>query len=161
MPAITMTSERTGHWTKMRQPFVPFSGSGISRHTRFSADFITIMSGFRFSLHTGPFEALSKPPTPCECDINGRRMRFTGRMPPEMGPKSRNGSDWDFWPHTREYNAIAFLALAHGARGLVRITTLIMNNRTSKTITTAIKNAVDAHNPGALCKLICPSRARF
>jgi hypothetical protein len=60
-------------------------------------------------------------------------------MPPEMGPKSRNGSDWDFWLHTREYNAIAFLALSHGARGLVRITTLIMNNHTSKTITTAIK----------------------
>ena len=53
MPAITMTSERTGHWTKMRRSLGRFSGSGISRHTRFSADFITIMSGFRFSVHTG------------------------------------------------------------------------------------------------------------
>ena len=53
MPFITMTSERTGHWTKMRRPFVPFSKSGISSRTRYSADCITITSGFRFSVHTG------------------------------------------------------------------------------------------------------------
>jgi hypothetical protein len=52
MPAITMTSERTGHWTKMRRPFVPFSGSGTSRHKRSSVGFITATFGFRFSVHT-------------------------------------------------------------------------------------------------------------
>ena len=48
MRAITMKSERTGRWTKMRRPIALFSGSGTSSHTRFSADFITITSGFRF-----------------------------------------------------------------------------------------------------------------
>ena len=47
-----MTSERTGHWTKMCRPFVPFNGSATSRHTRFSAGFITATFGFRFSVHT-------------------------------------------------------------------------------------------------------------
>src|SRR3974390_3138678 len=53
MPAITMTSERTGHWTKMRRPFVPFNGSGTSCHKRSSVGFIIATSGFRFSVHTG------------------------------------------------------------------------------------------------------------
>src|SRR3974390_2298191 len=53
MPAITMTSERTGHWTKMRRLFVPFTGSGTSRHTQSSVGFITATFGFRFSVHTG------------------------------------------------------------------------------------------------------------
>jgi hypothetical protein len=37
---------------KMHRPLVPFSGSGTSRHARSLADFITTMSGFRFSVHT-------------------------------------------------------------------------------------------------------------
>src|SRR3974390_791769 len=53
MPAITTTSERTGHWTKMRRPFALFSGSGQSRHTRSLAGFITATFGLRFSVHTG------------------------------------------------------------------------------------------------------------
>jgi hypothetical protein len=36
----------------MRQPIALFSGSGILSHTRSLADFITITSGFRFSVHT-------------------------------------------------------------------------------------------------------------
>ena len=52
MPAITMLSERTGPWAKMRQPIALFSGSGISSHTRSLADFITTTSGFRFLVHT-------------------------------------------------------------------------------------------------------------
>ena len=51
-PSITMTSERTGHWTKMRRPFVLFSGSGQSRHRLSSAGFITATFGLRFSVHT-------------------------------------------------------------------------------------------------------------
>jgi hypothetical protein len=31
---ITMTSERTGHWIKMRRSLAPFSGSDLSIHTR-------------------------------------------------------------------------------------------------------------------------------
>ena len=51
------TSERTGHWTKMRRPFALFSGSGQSRHTRSSAGFITATFGLRLSVQTtaGPF----------------------------------------------------------------------------------------------------------
>jgi hypothetical protein len=45
-------SEHTGRWTKMHRRFVPFSGSGTSRHTRSSVGFITITYGFRFSVQT-------------------------------------------------------------------------------------------------------------
>ena len=31
---VTMTSERTGHWIKMRRSLAPFSGSDLSIHTR-------------------------------------------------------------------------------------------------------------------------------
>ena len=51
--AITTTSERTGRWTKMHRPFVPFSARESSTHTRSLADCITITSGFRFWVHTG------------------------------------------------------------------------------------------------------------
>ena len=37
----------------MRRSLAPFSGSDLSIHTRSLADFITITSGFRFSVHTG------------------------------------------------------------------------------------------------------------
>src|SRR5262249_49667780 len=50
--AITTTSERTGRWTRMHRPFVPFSVPESSTHTRSSADCITITFGFRFSVHT-------------------------------------------------------------------------------------------------------------
>src|SRR5262245_11406176 len=52
MLTITTTSERTGRWTKMHRPFVPFSVKESSAHTRSLADCITITSGFRFSVHT-------------------------------------------------------------------------------------------------------------
>ena len=41
----------------MRRPFVPFNGSGTSRHKRSSVDFITATFGFRFSVHTGVVSA--------------------------------------------------------------------------------------------------------
>jgi transposase InsO family protein len=47
------TSERIGRWTKTRRPLARFSGLESSDHRRYSADFIIIMSGFRFSIHTG------------------------------------------------------------------------------------------------------------
>jgi hypothetical protein len=53
MLAITTTSERTGHWTKMRQSLARFSRSEASNRTQSLAAFITNMSGFRFSVHTG------------------------------------------------------------------------------------------------------------
>ena len=52
MLAITMTSGRIGHWTKMRQSFARFSGLESSVHTRYSAGFITTTFAFRFSVHT-------------------------------------------------------------------------------------------------------------
>ena len=43
----------TFHWTKMRRSLAQFSGSEASNHNPSLADFITTMSGFRFSVHTG------------------------------------------------------------------------------------------------------------
>src|ERR1039458_888510 len=54
MLAITTTSERIGHWIKMRRSLAPLSEPESSVHTRFLAGFITTMSVFRFSVHTGP-----------------------------------------------------------------------------------------------------------
>jgi hypothetical protein len=48
MLAITTTLERIGHWTKMRQCLVRFSGPESSPQTRSLADFIATTSGFRF-----------------------------------------------------------------------------------------------------------------
>ena len=62
-----MTSGRTGHWIKMRRSRAPFSGSDLSIHTRSLADFITIMCGFRFSVHTGLVgRAYRSQPTLCK-----------------------------------------------------------------------------------------------
>src|SRR5690242_9278649 len=54
MLATTTTSERTGHWIKMRPSLAPFSGPESLVHTRSLADFITTTFGCRFSVHTGP-----------------------------------------------------------------------------------------------------------
>jgi hypothetical protein len=53
MLVTTTTSERIGHWTKMRRSLARFSGLESSVHRRYSADFIITTSGFRFSVHTG------------------------------------------------------------------------------------------------------------
>jgi len=53
MLAITMTSERIGHWIKMRRSLARFSGQESLVHMRSLADFITTTSGFRFSVYTG------------------------------------------------------------------------------------------------------------
>src|SRR5664280_3359263 len=47
MPAITMTSERTGHWTKMRRSLGQSSGLASSVHVPSLAAFTNTMSGFR------------------------------------------------------------------------------------------------------------------
>ena len=49
---IIMTLERIGPWTKMRRSLARFNGPASSVHARSLADFITIMCGFRFSVHT-------------------------------------------------------------------------------------------------------------
>src|SRR5271163_2093185 len=54
MLLITTRSERIGRWTKMLRSLARLSGSEPLIHTGSSADFITTMSGFRFSVHTGP-----------------------------------------------------------------------------------------------------------
>jgi hypothetical protein len=56
MPAITTRSEHTGHCIKMRRSLARFSRPEASNQTLFLVDFITIMSGFRFSVHTGWFD---------------------------------------------------------------------------------------------------------
>src|SRR5258708_23935129 len=50
----TMTSGRTGHWTKMHQSLVKFSESEASNHTPSLADFTTTTPGLKFSVHTPP-----------------------------------------------------------------------------------------------------------
>jgi transposase InsO family protein len=60
MPAITTRSEHTGHCVKMRRSLARFSRPEASNQTLFLTDFITIMSGFRFSVHTAMF--LSRKP---------------------------------------------------------------------------------------------------
>ena len=51
--AITTTSERIGHWTKMCRFLARFSGQEASNRSPSSADSISTMPGFRFSVHTG------------------------------------------------------------------------------------------------------------
>src|SRR3979490_1169610 len=47
-----MTSERTGHWTKMHRSLVRFSESEASNHTPSLADFTTTTPELKFSVHT-------------------------------------------------------------------------------------------------------------
>jgi transcriptional regulator with XRE-family HTH domain len=54
--AITTTSERTGHWIRMRRSLARFSGPEASNPTPSLADFITITFGFRFSVHTSTYD---------------------------------------------------------------------------------------------------------
>jgi hypothetical protein len=53
MPLTTIPSERIGHCTRMRRFFVRFNRSESFVHTRSSAGFTIITSGFEFSVHTG------------------------------------------------------------------------------------------------------------
>jgi len=48
----TMTSGRTGHWTKMHQSLVKFSESEASNHMSSLADFTTTTPELKFSVHT-------------------------------------------------------------------------------------------------------------
>jgi hypothetical protein len=76
MPAITTKSEHTGRWTKMHRRFVPFNGSGTSRHTPSSGGFITITYGFRFSVQTGRQKGSdSQKVGPCQCDFRARTFQ--------------------------------------------------------------------------------------
>ena len=51
--AITTTSERIDHWTKMRRSLARFSRQEASNRIPSLVDFITITPGFRLSVHTG------------------------------------------------------------------------------------------------------------
>src|SRR5262249_54026551 len=68
----TTTSERTGRWTKMHRPFVPFSVPESSNHTRSLADCITTTFGFRFSVQTTVGKTERKDYPPPETCIAGR-----------------------------------------------------------------------------------------
>src|SRR5258705_10827515 len=48
----TMTSGRTGHWTKMHRSLAKFSESEASNHTPSLADFTTTTPELKFSVHT-------------------------------------------------------------------------------------------------------------
>jgi hypothetical protein len=51
--AIITTSESIGHWTKLHRLLAQFSGPEASNRSPSSADSITAMPGFRYSVHTG------------------------------------------------------------------------------------------------------------
>src|SRR4029434_1876951 len=53
MLAMTIISERIGHWTKIRRSIAPLSGSDLSIRTRSWADFTITTFASRFSVHTG------------------------------------------------------------------------------------------------------------
>src|ERR1035438_10665734 len=82
-----MTSERTGHWTKMRQSLVKFSESQASNHTPSLADFTTTTPELKFSVHTGayryPADAAtgSHPHKGDPGDPAGDNSGFRGRCP--------------------------------------------------------------------------------
>src|SRR5258708_4170019 len=59
MRAITMTSGRTGHWTKMHQSLVKFSQSEASNHTPSLADFTTTTPELKFSVLTALLSRVS------------------------------------------------------------------------------------------------------
>ncbi len=92
MAAITTTVERTDDWTKMRRPFAPFSGPETSHHTRFSAGFITIMCGFRFTVHMGLNHccdtSIRRPASSIRPDMIGRDSRRCDRYHRPTGRKS-------------------------------------------------------------------------
>src|ERR1017187_5156333 len=107
MLAITTTSERIGHWTKMRRSLAPFSGLESSVHARSLVAIITIMSGFRFSVHTAgerlgpdPRRALGPAATPAASTGRTRdrtrpmlqqRQKVLAMAPSTRDPKRASG----------------------------------------------------------------------
>jgi hypothetical protein len=65
--AITITSERIGHWTRMRHSRAQFSGLGSLVRAQSLVGFITIMCGFKFSVPTtADFGAGLRPSRWCD-----------------------------------------------------------------------------------------------
>jgi hypothetical protein len=73
MPITATRSERIGCCTRMRRFIVRFNGPESFVHTRSSAGFTTITSGFEFSVHT----QLSLPFVGC-------RFPSSQRLPPHL-----------------------------------------------------------------------------
>src|SRR3981081_84096 len=61
----TMTSGRTGHWTKMHQSLVKFSESEASNHAPSLADFTTTTPELKFSVLTARFHGSSRREIQC------------------------------------------------------------------------------------------------
>src|SRR5258706_1079918 len=93
MPAITMTSGRTGHWTKMHRSLVKFSESEASNHAPSLADFTTTTPELKFSVHTGiGFPPLSARWRLQKAHRNWRRYHF-----PTRPDSSYRGLDRYLW----------------------------------------------------------------
>ena len=73
-PAITMTAERIGHWTKMRQSLALFNGLESSVHARYLANLTTTMSKFRLSVNTACRRHLASHRDTAQA-LNARGMR--------------------------------------------------------------------------------------
>ena len=70
---ITTTSERTGHWTKMRRSLAPFSEPESLVHTRSLVDFITTTSGFSVHTPLSDLNLLSARPRWLPCSSGEQR----------------------------------------------------------------------------------------
>ena len=70
----TMTAERIGHWTKMRQSLALFNGLESSVHARYLANLTTTMSKCRLSVHTACGRHLASHRDTAQA-LNARGMR--------------------------------------------------------------------------------------
>src|SRR5260370_28079914 len=81
MPITTTPSERIGRCTRMRRFFVRFNRPESFVHTRSSAGFTIITSGFEFSVHTAddcPLLALSLLPADAQLVFDRRIALIVG-----------------------------------------------------------------------------------
>ena len=89
MLATTTTSERIGHWIKMRRFLARFRGSGTSIDTPSLADFIATTSGCRFSVHTpAPQGHCCRTPSPAETPDGGQ----TSKLRQHLGSQCERGA---------------------------------------------------------------------
>src|ERR1019366_8261345 len=82
LSSCTMTSERTGHWVKMRRSLARFSGLGSSVHTRSLVDFSTTTFVFRFSVHTRDRVLSATESAICSLEIISTARSGRGQPPP-------------------------------------------------------------------------------
>jgi hypothetical protein len=103
---ITTKSGYIGHSAKMCPPFVPFGGSGRLCHAVFSAGFIAVTFGSRFSASTGRALHSVRPLTAAKTvgrPVSGPDPVLCNRSPPSrsassvLRPEPASGRDCGPW----------------------------------------------------------------